>query len=124
MFDPKTAPTFICAGDTFTTTEGPFTITAKIEYDSIPYPEDSDNYTAEDKAAWERDEWFCGVVMHVSWNDIDLDTSHVSLWGIQANLDNDNSRVFNVANDLIPDALDEAKARLRSIKADLALIDI
>ena len=124
MFDTKAAPTYICAGDTYATNEGAFTIRARIRFDGHARPTDYQCYTDEDIAAWQRDEWFyCGVVLRVSFNGIDLDTEHVSLWGVEANLNGDNSHVFDVANDMIPGALVEAKARLRDIKGKLALID-
>ena len=59
-----------------------------------------------------NDEWFyCGVILSVALEGITLDRFAASLWGIEANYpDSDNAYLSEVANELLPEALAEAKA--------------
>jgi len=51
-------------------------------------------------AAWRNDEWFyCGVILSVTIDGLTLDRFAASLWGIE-----------EVANELLPEAIAEAKA--------------
>lgn len=119
MFDAANAPTFLCAGDDLTTNEGVFTIRARIEFDHNSSPEDADCYTPEMVEAWKADEWFfAGIVLNVSVNGIDLGVN-TSLWGVEINLENDNSHALIVANEMIGEAVEEAKAQLARL-ADIA----
>ena len=63
-------------------------------------------------SAWKNDEWFyCGIILSVALEGITLDRFAASLWGIEANYpDSDNAYLFEVANELLPEALAEAKA--------------
>ncbi len=63
-------------------------------------------------AAWKNDEWFyCGVILSVAIDGISLDDHAASLWGIEANYpDSDNAYLTEVANELLPEALEAAKA--------------
>jgi hypothetical protein len=68
-------------------------------------------------SAWRNDEWFyCGIVLSVSLDGVMLDESAASLWGVEANYpDTDNSYLAEVANELLPDAVEtgrEAAMRL------------
>ena len=73
--------------------------------------------TAQAKAeavmkAWKNDEWFyCGVILSAAIDGLEL-TDHVaSLWGIEANYpDSDNAYLTEVANELLSEALEAAKA--------------
>jgi len=62
-------------------------------------------------AAWKNDDWFyCGVILSVALEGITLDRFAASLWGIEANYpDSDNSYLSEVANELLSEALAEAK---------------
>ncbi len=62
--------------------------------------------------AWRKDEWFyCGIVLSVSIDGITLDDHAASLWGIEANFpDSDNAYLTEVAGELLPEAVDAAKA--------------
>lgn len=70
--------------------------------------------------AWLADEWFyCGVAVTVSRNEVQL-TSEFSnaLWGVECNYPgSDNSYLCGVANELLNEALDEARAKLRTLCA-------
>jgi len=59
-------------------------------------------------AAWRRDEWFyCGIVLAVSLEGVELDAHAASLWGVEANYPGtDNSYLTEVANELLPEALE------------------
>lgn len=62
--------------------------------------------------AWSADEWFwCGIVLSVSRNGVVLDKHAASLWGIDCNHPNgNNAYLLEVANELLPEALEAAKA--------------
>ena len=61
-------------------------------------------------AAWNNDEWFyCGVILSVAIDGLILDRFAASLWGIEANYpDSDNAYLTEVANELLPEALEAA----------------
>ena len=63
-------------------------------------------------AAWKNDEWFyCGVILSVAIEGITLDRFAASLWGIEANYpDTDNAYLTEVANELLFEAIEAAKA--------------
>jgi len=63
-------------------------------------------------ATWKNDEWYyCGVILYVAIEGITLDRFVASLWGIEANYpDSDNAYLTEVANELLPEAIAEAKA--------------
>ncbi|MEM7727914.1 MAG: hypothetical protein AAF311_01430 [Pseudomonadota bacterium] len=91
---------------------------------------DADLETAKAKAkavmdAWEADEWFyCGVVLTVSREGVVLDDHAASLWGIEANyLDSDNAYLSEVANQLLPEALETAHAALARLCAGCGYTD-
>ncbi len=70
--------------------------------------------------AWCNDEWrYVGVAVRVSKGDVDLTGKyHNALWGIEANYpDSDNAYLAEVANDLVGDALTEARAAIASLTA-------
>ena len=61
---------------------------------------------------WRRGDWFyCGIVLAVERDGIDLDRHAASLWGVECNYPgSDNSYLAEVANELLIEALDAAKA--------------
>lgn len=63
-------------------------------------------------AAWKNDEWFyCGVILSVAIDGLVLTDHAASLWGIEANYpDSDNAYLSEVANELLSEAITEAKA--------------
>ena len=63
-------------------------------------------------AAWKNDEWFyCGVILSVAVDGLVLTDHAVSLWGIEANYpDSDHAYLSEVANELLSEAMDAAKA--------------
>jgi len=69
--------------------------------------------------AWRNDEWFyCGVVLSVSREGVTLAEHAASLWGVEANYPgSDNSYLTEVANELLPEALAEARAALTRLCA-------
>jgi len=70
--------------------------------------------------AWERDEWhYFGVAVTVEKNGVQLthQCDH-AVWGIEGNYPGaDNSYLRVVANELLPEALDAAKAKLEQLAA-------
>ncbi len=67
--------------------------------------------------AWKRDQWFyCGVSLSVKRSGITIDAHAASLWGIDCNYPgSDNSYLAEVANELLPEALEAGRAALRTL---------
>lgn len=124
---------FACEGDTITTTKNGFDITARIVRDNVIHIDDDDCHNPDQKVtgcnaeqqkkllaardAWFNNDWFyCGIVLEVSKAGIMLDPHAASLWGIECNYPGtDNSYLLEVANDLLPEAVQagrDALARL------------
>jgi hypothetical protein len=68
---------------------------------------------------WRKGDWFyCGIVLSVSLEGVTLDTRAASLWGVEANYPgSDNAYLSEVANELLPGALDVARAVLARLRA-------
>jgi hypothetical protein len=134
MFTEK-FDSYVCEGDTIQTEIDGLTITATIERDQ-DYRIDDDDCHNPDQAvtgcsdkqfkkllaarqAWFDDEWFyCGVVLSVEKNGVVLAEYAASLWGIEANYPgSDNSHLAEVANELLPEALEEGKRVLASLQS-------
>lgn len=67
--------------------------------------------------AWERNEWwYCGIIVTVFKGGIEL--AHADLWGIEANYPgSDNAYLSDVADELLNEALDEARAKIATLCA-------
>lgn len=109
---------YICVGDTRTIERDGFEITARIEHDAHSTPDDADCYSERVKAAHRRDEWqYIGVVLSVSLRGVVLHDS-TSLWGIECNLNQRaNACIRDVADELLDEALDGARAKLDELLA-------
>jgi hypothetical protein len=126
---------FACIGDTITCTADGFDVTARLEFDADSHIDDDDCHN-EDQAvtgcndeqfakllearkAWLNDEWhYCGVVLSVSRAGVLLDDHAASLWGIELNYPGgDNSYLTETANELLDEALDEARKTLSDLLA-------
>jgi len=89
-------------------------LVAKIKPDDYERPTNSDCYDKKDVARWEKGEWFfCAIFLSLEVNGREVCDCLVSLWGIDCNFGKDNSYLTVVANDLLPEALDEAVEKLR-----------
>jgi hypothetical protein len=83
---------------------------------------------AEAKAVmegWRKGDWFyCGIVLSVALEGVTLDSHAASLWGVEANYPgSDNTYLTEVADELLSEALDTARAvlaRLRAVPASEA----
>jgi len=136
--------THASAGDAIYCTVDDFEITARLEYDdtgdkpderddgfwpstnpdSAGYIGEGGNF-AEQQAkaervmqAWLDDEWFyVGVCLEVRKACVLLTREYSNaLWGVECNYpDSDNAYLLEVANDLIPEALNEARAKLAEL---------
>ena len=71
--------------------------------------------------AWRKDEWFyCGIVLSVALEGVTLDAHAASLWGVEANYPgSDNAYLTEVAQELLPEALDAGFAAARRLCAAL-----
>ncbi|KCZ52281.1 hypothetical protein [Hyphomonas pacifica] len=71
--------------------------------------------------AWRKDEWFyCGIVLSVTLEGVTLERNAAALFGIEANYpDSDNAYLTEVAQELLPEALDAGRAAARRFCAAL-----
>ena len=62
--------------------------------------------------SWREGQWFyCGIVLSVALESVTLDPNAASLWGIEANYPgSDNAYLTEVAQGLLPEALDAGRA--------------
>lgn len=113
---------YVCAGDSVSVNCGPYTITALVVPDNDTRSTDFDCYTSEELEAWDRDEWsFVGIVLSVWVDGFRLDSHAASLWGIECNFPGgDNAHLQEIANDLLPEALERAETIRASLLAKLA----
>jgi len=126
---------YVCEGDTIECEVDGFTVQATVERD-IDYGIDDDDSHNEDQSvtgcndeqqaklieareAWFDNEWFyCGIVLRVLRNGVELDDHAASLWAIDCNYPgSDNSYLLQVANELLPEALNSAKAIMEKLVA-------
>ena len=65
-------------------------------------------------AAWRRDEWFyCGIVLAIECETVELEMHAASLWGVEANYPgSDNAYLSEVADALLADALEAGRSAL------------
>jgi hypothetical protein len=122
---------YVCINDNIIFEHEGFTFAARIEYDESTNPSDFDCYALDDPdygevnreivEAWERDEWFyCGIVIGASYNDIDITDHATSPWGIEANFPgSDNSFLNEMIQEILPEALRNAKTELENMRAKL-----
>ena len=70
-------------------------------------------------AAWRKGDWFyCGIVLSVALEGVTLADNAASLWGVEANYPgSDNANLTEVADELLPEALDTARAVLARLRA-------
>jgi len=116
---------YVCPGDTITTEADGFTVTARIEFDYDFRIDDDDCHNPDPSVtgcneyhqeqllkardAWFNDEWFyCGIVLSVSWNGIEVLDYAASLWGIECNYPGtDNSYLSELATELLDEAVEQ-----------------
>ena len=110
---------YACEGDSISWDKDGYHITATIERDDDTKPTDSDCYSPLKIKQWRNDEWFfCGIVLSVSFNGIELSDHAASLWGIDCNYNARSNRYLStVAKDLESEALEAAKqARVNMVQ--------
>ena len=110
-------PSFACVGDTIHTSVNGFDVTARIEFDGDSRVDDADCYDYASESAWQNGDWFyCGIVLSVSRKGVLIDEHAASVWGVEANFPGgNNSYLTDVANELLPEAIEHAKAMIPSI---------
>jgi hypothetical protein len=123
---------YVCINDNIIFDYEGFTFTAHIEYDEFTKPTDFDCYALDDPDygeenreivdSWEHNEWdYCGIILSATYNDIDITDHAASLWGLEDNFPgSDNSYLNEVVKELLPEALENAKAELENMRAKLA----
>lgn len=101
---------YVCPGDTATIEQGVFEIRATIHADERSRPDDWDSAEGYRKS-WERNEWFfCGVVLSLWLGDVCVEKHAASLWGLECNYLG-NEHLNEVAQELLPEARESAKAK-------------
>jgi hypothetical protein len=89
-----------------------------VHFDPDAKPTDYDCYSRGQVEAWERDEWrYVGVVLSVSVGDTEIEPHAVSLWGIECNFpgSDKNAHLTACANDLLDEALTEAREKVEQL---------
>lgn len=144
----ETFDAYVCLGDSITCEVQGYTVEARICHDDTGGRPDQrqdgfwpsldrneagfigDGKTIDDFAreqakaqaimdAWKNNNWFyCGVILSVKIEDVDITDHGASLWGIEANYpDSENDYLTEVANELLDEALLAAKIeRSRRLK--------
>lgn len=94
---------YVCIGDTITAdATDKMQLVATIVYDDHCNPRDDEWYGEKDVARWLNDEWcFVGVVLSIQSHDGTIKAHLDSLWGLEANIRDDNDHLTDVANQLI-----------------------
>jgi hypothetical protein len=127
---------FACEGDSIECEREGFTVIARIERDCDYHIDHDDGHNPnqsvtgcddaqqakllEARQLWLENEWFyCGIVLDVYFNDIPVSENAASLWGIECNYPGaDNSYLQTEANELLEEAIEDAKGqRARIIEA-------
>ena len=74
--------------------------------------------------AWQNNEWFwCGIVLSVSRNGVVLDGRAAGLWGVECNYPvfskrrRVNAYLLEVANELLPEAVETGRSVLERLAA-------
>lgn len=105
-----------CAGDTITCQVGGFFVEAELLFDAATtpdeFPADLEVISEAKRQRWEQEAWWYGGINIRIANEDGLyieDYIH-SLWALEVNLNRTGNRYLRtVANDLLWDALDDAK---------------
>lgn len=126
---------YSCVGDSIECQIEGFTFMARIVFDETHSIDDDDWHNPDQsvtgcdedeqkkllaaREAWFNDEWFyCGIVLTASKAGVDLDQYAAALWGIECNYpDSDNSYLSDVANELLPEAIERAQTILKQLAA-------
>lgn len=108
--------TCVCIGDTIAWSCEGYDFVARLEHDYDTKPTDSECYD-DDIQRWKNDEWFyCGLILSVSRNGVQLSDHAASLWGIECNFGDNNDHLSEMALELQGEALAVAyveRARIR-----------
>lgn len=128
---------FACPGDSISCTVDGIDYVARLVFDSETKPMDYDvpGWCFYSKApgrqgarnrklieAWKRDDWcYCGVVIAARKGDVELSDHAAALWGVEVNMPsrarNPNRHIRNVANSLLDEAVEHARAQLGRLAA-------
>ena len=128
---------YVCEGDTIATKIDGITYEARIVFDQDSKIDDDDCHNKDKsvtgcddeqfakllaaRVSWFKNEWFyCGVVISAEKAGIPIGKHLASLWAIEANYPgSDNSYLLEVANELLPEAIEEATNRVANMILDL-----
>lgn len=114
-------PVYACEGDRIEWTAEGFDIVARLVYDTDHEATADECYDPVAVERWRNDEWFfCGVVLSVARNGVELSDHAASLWGIECNFSNtSNAYLSEVAQELEAEALETARAEMARIRKAL-----
>lgn len=107
---------YVCVGDCIRAEVEGFEVVAQIEQDSDTTPDDSEGYTVQQKIDFNNDKWFfCGVTLTIKRNGVVITPDAAALWGIDANLGENNDYLTEVANELLQEAITAGKAEFHKL---------
>lgn len=112
---------YVCPNDFIRVEIDGLRIDATLEFDQDSSVDDAECYLPIKIKQWRNDEWFfVGVVLSVTHiaTGIELSDHAASLWGTEANFNKRANRYLTqVANELLPEALQVARDALAKLKA-------
>lgn len=113
---------YACAGDSITWQAEGFDVTARIEYDTDCKPTDFDCYSPLKIKQWQNDQWFfCGLILSVSKNGVEITDHAASLWGLDCNYTKKSNRYLSeAAKELESEAINYANREATRMIAALA----
>ena len=89
------------------------TYCATLRYDDATHPNEFECYDAKQIADFEIGDWFfCGLIISAHVNETLIADDLASVWGIEANLTNNNDHLTGFANDFLSDAIAETKPKI------------
>jgi hypothetical protein len=136
MFETK-FDSYVCEGDKIRCIVEGIEFTATIERDTDSHIDDDDAHNTDQSVTgcddeqqselldardqWLRDQWFyCGVVISGRKNGVEIGDNLASLWGIECNYPGSNNEYLTeVANELLGEAIVEAKRRIADMVGKL-----
>jgi hypothetical protein len=128
---------YACIGESISVGVNGITYTAVIESDHNSHLDDDDCHNTDQnvtgcndeqqaklikaRAAWCKDEWcYCSIVIHANKKGTDLGQHIACLGNVELNYpESDNSKLTDVANELLVESIEQAEENLKEIIAKL-----
>lgn len=121
MFHEK-FKSYVCEFDRIGCEVDGITYFANVIYDQYTKPTDFECYDDDEIAAFNNGDWFyCGIVISAHVDGVMIADHCASLWGIEANITDDNDYLRATANDLLDEARDHVKPIAKALAKKLEL---